>query len=134
MRILLADDQSRVRFALRTLLAMQPELKVVAEAVTVAELLEMAETTLPDLALVDWELPGLAMSAVIPVLKRLSPETWIVVLSGLPEATHAALAAGADGFASKSQPPEMLLDQIFTARSLVAMRNGTMPQQSGPDD
>ena len=134
MRILLADDQVRVRYALRALLAMQQELEVVAEAATVAELLEKTEMSLPDLALVDWELPGLAMSAVVPVLKKQCPETRIVVMSGLPGVASVALAAGADGFASKSQPPDKLLDQIFNAQALVEMRNGTAPGTSGPDD
>ncbi len=113
MRILLADDQARVRYALRALLAIHEDIEIVAEATDVAELLDQAQRSCPDLILVDWELPGLAMSAVLPVLHRVCHSVRVVVLSGLPEAKAAAFAAGADRFVSKSQPPERLLEAIY---------------------
>jgi two-component system response regulator DesR len=109
MRILLADDEDHVRFALQVLLEAQPGLHVVAEAVDAAELLAQAASSRPDVVLLDWELPGLTMSATLPVLRRLSPGVRILVLSGRPEAKRVALAAGADAFISKSHPPEQLL-------------------------
>lgn len=116
MRILLADDQNHVRFALRVLLETQPDLHVVAEAADTAELLKQAETSCPDVVLLDWELPGLAMSATLPVLRFVCPGVRIVVLSGRPEAKRVALAAGADAFVSKSHPPEQLLAALQFSR------------------
>ncbi len=60
MRILLADDQTRVRFALRVLLERQPGLAVVGEATNSRDLLDQINATRPDTVLLDWELPGLA--------------------------------------------------------------------------
>lgn len=122
MRIMLADDQDRVRYALRALLAVQTDVEVVAEATSVADMLEKAGDYRPDLILVDWKLPGLAMSAALPALHRLCPGSQIVVLSGTPEARAAATAAGADGFVSKSQPPDRLLDAIHTCQALISLR------------
>jgi two-component system nitrate/nitrite response regulator NarL len=113
VRIMVADDQDRVRHALRTLLDAQPDFMVVAEAADVAELLRTAQAACPDVVLLDWELPGLAVSAALPVLRRYCPGTTIIVLSCYPEARAAALAAGADNFVSKAHPPERLLDAIL---------------------
>jgi DNA-binding NarL/FixJ family response regulator len=112
MRILLADSQPRVRFALRVLLERQPGVQVVGEAVDAVELVAQAAATRPDLVLLAWELPGLAAVDLLPTLHRLCPNLLVVALSGRPGARRAALAAGADAFASKADPPERLLAAI----------------------
>jgi CheY-like chemotaxis protein len=66
MRILIADDQERVRFALRVLLAQQPGVQVVGEAANGEALLAQASAVAADLALVDWELPRLAEAGGLP--------------------------------------------------------------------
>jgi len=58
MRILLADNRSRVRFALRSLLEEQPGIVIVGEVSDCQELMAQAETDCPDLMLIDWDLPG----------------------------------------------------------------------------
>lgn len=112
MRILLADDQSRVRFALRMLLQQQEGLEVIAEAIDAHDLLDVAEITQPDLIMLDWELPGRAMVQLIDMLHKTCPETRVLVLSGRPEAQAEAISAGVDAFVSKAQPPEVLLAAI----------------------
>jgi DNA-binding NarL/FixJ family response regulator len=112
MRILIADDQPKVRFALRVLLERQPEIEVVGEARDAEELLRQAEATLPDLVLLGWELPGLADSDCLPTLRRICPGLFVVALSCRPDMRRSALAAGADAFASKTDPPERLLVAI----------------------
>ena len=115
MRILLADDQPRIRFALRVLLERQPGLKVVGEAGDAEGLLTQAEATYPDLVLLGWELPGLAAVGSLPTLRKIRPDLYVIALSGRPEARRAALAAGADAFISKIDPPERLLAAIGKA-------------------
>jgi DNA-binding NarL/FixJ family response regulator len=112
MRILLADDQPKVRFALRVLLERQPGLKVVGEAVNAKDLLAQAEATHPDLVLLGWELPGLAMAGSLSVLRQVCPDLLVIALSGRPEARRAALGAGADVFVSKTDPPARLLAAV----------------------
>lgn len=109
MRILIADGQDRVRFALRVLLAQQPGLHVVGEATRGEELLAQASVTVPELVLVDWELPGLAEAGGLPALRKLCPAVQVVVLSNRPGVRQAALAGGVDAFVSKGDPPERLL-------------------------
>ena len=112
MRILLADDQPRIRFALRTLLYRQSQMQVVSEAGDADSLLAQIEMTSPDLVLLDWELPGRRALSSPAALRAVCPDLVVIALSGRPEAKRAALAAGADGFVSKTDPPERLLAAI----------------------
>jgi DNA-binding NarL/FixJ family response regulator len=140
MRILLADDQPKVRFALRVLLERQPGLKVVGEAANAENLLDQIETTCPDLVLLAWELPGHVLSpskglaggdpsaghrgesvepsgqGLLSALRRVCPNSFVIVLSGRMEVRRAALAAGADAFVYKCDPPERLLAAIADCR------------------
>jgi DNA-binding NarL/FixJ family response regulator len=112
MRILLADSQPRVRFALRVLLEQQPGVEVVGEAADASSLLGRLKETAPDLLLLGWELPGLAVLDSLSALRECCPGLRVIVLSGQPEARRVALAAGADVFVSKTDPPRMLLAAI----------------------
>lgn len=112
MRILLADAQPKVRFAMRVLLERQPGLEVIGEAVDAEDLLAQVETTCPDLVLLGWELPGLEAADLVSALRQAGPNLSVIALSGRPEACRAALGAGADAFVSKGDPPERLLKAI----------------------
>ncbi|HHX64745.1 MAG TPA: response regulator transcription factor [Chloroflexi bacterium] len=112
IRILLADDQSSVRSALRLLLEQEPDCEIVAEADDIDQLLPHVHATRPDLVLLDWELPGSPSSDLLTHLRKIVPDVCILALSGHPEAEQAALSAGADGFVSKGEPPEALLEGI----------------------
>jgi DNA-binding NarL/FixJ family response regulator len=112
MRILVADEQSKVRFALRVLLGQQPGMEIVGEATDSEDLLAQAKAVSPDLVLLHWGLRGLVPADLIAALRRGSHDLRVVALSARPEARSAALAAGADAFVYKVDPPERLLAAI----------------------
>jgi DNA-binding NarL/FixJ family response regulator len=129
MRILVADDQPKVRSALRLLLEQEPGLSVVGEAAETESLLAQAEAICPDLVLLDWELPSLQATdpstpstgseagsghRLLSALRALCSHLLVIALSGRPEARQAALVAGADAFVSKGDPPEQLLTTLHT--------------------
>ena len=101
---------------MRVLLERQPGLKVVGEAVDGEELLAQTKATHCDLVLLGWELPGLAAVGSLSALRRICPALFVIALSGRLEARRAALAAGADAFVSKVDPPERLLAAINDCR------------------
>jgi DNA-binding NarL/FixJ family response regulator len=109
MRVMLADNQPKVRFALRVLLERQPGLEVVGEVVDAENLMVRLDVVRPDVVLLGWELPGLTTDDLLSALRRTCSELRVIVLSARPEARQAALAAGADAFVSKTDPPERLL-------------------------
>lgn len=112
MHVLLADDQTKVRSALRLLLEQQPEMNVVGEAVEAEDLLVQVEAAQPDLVLLDWELLDQGGAATLARLRAAQPGLVVIALSGRPEARRAALDAGADAFVSKGDPPERLLTTL----------------------
>ncbi len=112
MRILLADDQTRVRFALRVLLERQTNFQIVGEAIDAQDLMLLASTTDCNLILLDWELPGLPPACLVSMLRKTRPHVYVIALSGRPEARRASMEAGADAFVSKTDPPERLLAAI----------------------
>ena len=108
MRILIVDNEPQVRSALRLLLEHEPGLTVVGEADSIANLLVQAGAILPDLVILDWQLPGLDLSEVIPYLRALRPGLLIVALDCLPENGQTA-TQWADKVVSKLDPPERIL-------------------------
>ena len=116
MRVLLADDRPKTRFALRLLLERQPGIQVVGEAADADELLVQAKVTYSNVVLLDWELPNLAIKgSLLSALRGVCPHLCVIALSGRPETRMAALAAGADAFVSKADPPERLLAAVRNA-------------------
>jgi DNA-binding NarL/FixJ family response regulator len=119
MRILLADDESNVRFALRVLLEPRPGWCIAGEAGDVEGLLAQIEASCPDLVLLDW---GMAALDLLLALRAACPSLYVIVLSGRPEARRASLEAGADAFVGKTDPPEQLLAAIQSAERARAAR------------
>jgi DNA-binding NarL/FixJ family response regulator len=112
MRIVLANRQARVRFALRALLEQQSNLSILGEASDTESLLDLARTACPDMVLLDWKMQGQAIPNLLIALRQQCPEITVIVLSSRPEMRQAALAASADAFVSKADPPERLLEAI----------------------
>jgi len=111
-RVLLADDQSSVRSALRLLIDHNPEFEILGEAVDFVTLFDWVKSCCPDVVLLDWELPDFGGKASLTLLRQHCPHLTIIALSGRPEAQQMALNAGADAFFSKGDPPEWLLQTV----------------------
>ncbi len=72
-------------------------------------LIEHLKKDCPLVVLIDWELPGLHESKLSKDLLCCCPNLKVIALSSKFEARQAALAAGADAFVSKAEPPEAIL-------------------------
>ena len=119
-KIMLADDDVRVRSAIQFRLACEPGLRIVQEATDVGTLLARAEAVLPDILLLDWELPGLgfigAGKQLMRTLRLWIPEMKIIALSSHLESKQDALLASADAFVSKTEPAATLLHTLNSLR------------------
>jgi DNA-binding NarL/FixJ family response regulator len=112
IRILIADHQSAVRSAVRLLLEKGLELDVVGEAADSKELFAQLESLRPDIILLDWDLPGWSTASLFDAFGEFDRQPRVIVLGVKPESMQAALAAGADAFVSKGDPPKRLLTAI----------------------
>lgn len=109
MRVLLADDQVKVRSALRLYLEQDPSIQIVGEAADTTGLLLAVTNKSPDLVLLDWELPGLPADQLLRLLRYERPSLKVIAMSSRPEAREAALKARVDAFISKGASPERVL-------------------------
>jgi two-component system response regulator DesR len=114
IRLLLADDQALVRGALAALLDLEPDLEVVAEVASGADVVPAATEHRPDVALVDVEMPGLDGIEATRALKQALPTTRVLIVTtfGRPGFLRRALHAGADGFVVKDTPARQLADAV----------------------
>ncbi len=111
MRVLLADDEPKVRSALRLILEQLKEIETVDEVTDAETLATRLQDTPPDLLLVDWELPGLHPGASFSELRRRSP-LKVIVLSGRCPVPQGAITSGADACVSKCESPDRLFDTL----------------------
>ncbi len=106
-RVMVVDDDQRVRAALVALLDGTPDLAVAAEVGTVAEALAAFDRSAPDAVLVDILLPRRADG--LRLIAQLSAYRPVVAISFDGAAREAALAAGASRYLEKDGRPEEIL-------------------------
>lgn len=112
MRVLVVDDDPHCRSAVRLILAEEPGLEMVGECASAADLANAVQRTQPDVALVDWDLPGLRTEHHIATVSDEAPNCRIVATSGRPEQRAQALREGAVAFVYKGDAPEALLSVL----------------------
>ncbi|HET8868424.1 MAG TPA: response regulator transcription factor [Agrococcus sp.] len=112
--ILIAEDQGMMRSALASLLALEPDLRVVAEVARGDQVIAAATAARPDVVLLDIELPGRSGLDVIEELLQALPGARVVVVTtfGRPGYLSRAMAAGARGFLVKDDPVSQLAASI----------------------
>jgi DNA-binding NarL/FixJ family response regulator len=107
-RTVLAECQLQVRDALRDLVTQGLGMQVVGEAGTLQTLQFQVQAHRPDLVIAEWDLLAQSVS-VLAGLRASSPGLRVVVIGLRPEVRPAALAAGADGFFSKVDAPDVVV-------------------------
>jgi two-component system response regulator DesR len=114
IRVLLADDEELIRVAVATLLSLEPDIVVVAQASHGREAVDCALAHSPDVAIVDLEMPELDGIGVAAELARVLPACKVVLLTGRGRPPHLrrALEAGARGFVVKGAAASALADVI----------------------
>lgn len=113
MEILITDDNPKVRSALRFLLEQNPLPVKVIEITEIQELFGYLKETSSSVILLDWEMPGFQARDDLQSLRSFCPGIRVIAMSSRFEACHEALAAGADAFISRSDPPEKILETIY---------------------
>jgi DNA-binding NarL/FixJ family response regulator len=103
IRILLADDHKLVRAGIRSLLERLPGVQVIGEASDGREALRLAAQHQPQVALMDIAMPRLGGLEATRQLKKLSPNTRVIILSIHSDEEHVwqALRLGAAGYLLK---------------------------------
>jgi len=113
-RILLADGHQLFRSGLGALLDRESDLAVVAETGSGEEAAAEAASTRPAVAVVDLDVPGPGGLATARLIRDRSPETAVLLLTGLPRTTdlQQALADGVAGVLLKTVAPGPLISAV----------------------
>lgn len=113
-RILVVDDAERVRQYLCRMLCMFPDFEVVGEAKNGLQALQQAQEHLPDVILLDLEMPEMDGYTAARRIKSMIPQCRVIAFTvhGYEEARKKALLSGVDAFIVKGEPVENLVRVI----------------------
>ena len=113
-KVILVDDHHVFRMGLRAILAAEEGALVVGEASEARQAYALLDSAQPDLVILDLTLPdGDGIAATREILRR-DPRVRVLILTMQTNEffVSRAFAAGASGFAIKSQGPEEILEAI----------------------
>jgi two-component system nitrate/nitrite response regulator NarL len=113
--VLVVDDSELARTLVVHLLRRDPKFRVRATAHDGLQAIDLADEECPDLIVLDQDMPGPKGLEVIPRLRALCPAARIVLWSTDPSLEPLVAAVGGDGFISKSEPVEKLMDWLHAA-------------------
>jgi two-component system, NarL family, response regulator DesR len=114
IQIFLVEDQALVRGALKVLLELEPDLKVIGEAGNGREALSRAPGQAVDVFLLDIDMPEMDGLTAAEQLRRVAPSAKIVMLTTFarPGYLDRAIRLGASGYLLKDTPAGALADAV----------------------
>lgn len=117
--VLLVDDHKMLRDGLRALLESETDIRVVGEAGTGQEAIDLAADLMPDVIVMDLGLPDISGLKAIAQIRLSNQISKIIVLSmhSSPEFVRPAIEAGCDGYIPKSSTHTSLLSAIHVVLS-----------------
>jgi DNA-binding NarL/FixJ family response regulator len=119
VRVLIADDHPVFRFGLRTLLKADPAMEVVGEATNGEDAIAQASSLLPDVILMDLNMPGMNGIEAIRRIQADHPQVHILALTMFDDddSVFAAMRAGASGYLLKGAEGRETLQAIHVVSS-----------------
>jgi NarL family two-component system response regulator LiaR len=123
--VLIVDDHAVVRGGIRGFLETQPDLQVLGEAASGAEGVKLAAETVPDVVLMDLDMPEMDGVEATRRIRDASPRTQVVVLTSFHDDAHVfpAVKAGALSYQLKDIGPEDLAETVRRAARGEAVLN-----------
>lgn len=114
IRIGIVDDHAIVRSGLQQFLSEQVDLRVVGEAASGREAIDLARTTEMDVLLLDLSMPGQSGIDALAMIRAKAPDVGILVLSAHAEEQYAVplIRRGASGYLNKQCEPMEIVEAI----------------------
>jgi len=116
LRVVIVDDHTLFREGLRTILEMEDDIEVVADAENAEDIVELIWQTRPDVLLLDIRMPQGSGLDAVPAVLRISPRTQVLVLTACDEKEEhvRAFKLGAKGVILKDSARQTLMQAIHT--------------------
>ncbi|MEZ4701555.1 MAG: response regulator transcription factor [Rhodothermales bacterium] len=117
--IIIVDDHPLMRKGLAMTLETESDLKVIGQADSAEDAMELFETMRPHVAIVDISLPGMSGLELIKHLQAIYPNVKIVVVSRHDESLYAerAIRAGARGYVMKMEAGDVIVQAVHRVLS-----------------
>jgi len=127
-RVLIADDDRKVREVVKTFLTAGTNVEVCGEAVNGLEAVEKARTLKPDLVLLDFAMPEMNGAEAASVMKKRMPELPIILFTMFSEniGKHLTAAVGVDVVLSKPDGLAMLAESV---NAILALRSESIDEK-----
>ena len=119
MKILLVDDHTILLDGVKSLLSKEDDLQIVGQAGSAEAALEFLKKQDVDLIITDYSMPGMDGLSLLNTVKRIAPNTKIILLS-MHDEVHLVkeiLKAGVNGYVLKKDTHKELLDAIHDVRN-----------------
>lgn len=131
IRVIVADDQAAVREGLVTLLDLDPQITVVAEAADGSQAVDAVADTDPDVILMDLHMPGTDGIEATARISARHPRTKVVVLTTYADdaSIHGALQAGALGYLTKDSGREDIARAVIAAAAGQSVLDGDVQRR-----
>ena len=128
IRVVIADDHPVIRAGMRRILEIAPDIELVGEACDGDQALALALELVPDVLLLDVEMPGLNGIEVAGRLSKTGAGIKVLVLSMYDSPHHIAalLSKGVSGYLLKDEAPEFLLEAV---RGVACGQDGWISRQ-----
>ena len=113
---MIADDHAILRAGLRSLLALQEDMELIAEAIDGQDAVNKAEQNKPDVLLMDITMPGMNGIEALKHVRKVSPGSRVLILTMHDDHAYlrSVLAAGGSGYLVKRAADTELLAAIRT--------------------
>jgi DNA-binding NarL/FixJ family response regulator len=114
IRVVVADDHALVLAGLRSLLAAEPDITLLATATDGERLLDAVRRFEPDVVISDIQMPYMDGLASLEQIRQINPQTRVLLITAFNDGqtVQTVLAAGADGLLLKTAPPEQTIQAI----------------------
>ncbi len=136
IEVVIVDDHPVFRQGLRNILATHEDLSIVGEASDGDEAVKLVQELLPDVVMMDINLPTINGLQATRELKRLCPQVNIIMLTAYDdkEQIYHAIRAGASAYHAKDVSPEKLVDVIRHVSQGQYVVDGKAMDEDGIDD
>jgi len=116
IKIGIVDDHAIVRAGLKQFLSEMVDMRVVGEASTGREAIDLVRTTEMDVIIMDLSMPGQSGIDALAMIRAKAPDVGILILSGYPEEQYAVnlIKQGASGYLNKECEPMEIVNAIRT--------------------
>jgi two-component system invasion response regulator UvrY len=116
VKVGIVDDHSIVRSGLRQFLSEMVDLRVVGEAASGREAIDLVRTVEMDVIIMDLSMPGQSGIDALAMIRAKAPDLGILILSGYPEEQYAVnlIRQGASGYLNKECEPMEIVTAIRT--------------------